>query len=149
MGGEHMYAADILVKNGKINAIGENLRVAQQIPEIDATNLVIGPGLVDFSATSHAFSSRLGAEGMADPALIREATSRAVLSGATTIVDTVYTDDGQSPLSAIAAYLQALKTTYVHCNVAVRAGIRHLTISSISDIETLAKRHHVKSFLVS
>lgn len=64
-------------------------------------------------------------------------------------VDTVYTDDGQPPLSAIAAYLQALQTTYVNSNVAVRAGIRQLTVSSLSDIETLVKRHHIHSFMVS
>ncbi|KAL5968155.1 Dihydropyrimidinase-related protein 4 [Taenia solium] len=128
-------------------AIGEVLSNDKHAQEIDATNLVISPGLVDFSATSHAFSSKLGAEGMADQALIREATSRAVLAGVTTIVDTVYSDDGQSPLSAIAAYLQALQTTYVHCNVAVRVGIRHLSVSTISDIELLTKRHQIKSFL--
>ncbi|VDK38941.1 unnamed protein product [Taenia asiatica] len=149
MGCSNTRNADILVMGGKIRAIGEVLSNDKHVQEIDATNLVISPGLVDFSATSHAFSSKLGAEGMADQALIREATSRAVLAGVTTIVDTVYSDDGQSPLSAIAAYLQALQTTYVHCNVAVRVGIRHLSVSTISDIELLTKRHHIKSFLLA
>ncbi|KAL5109745.1 Dihydropyrimidinase-related protein 4 [Taenia crassiceps] len=149
MDSRNTYNADILITGGKIRAIGEALSNDKRVQEIDATNLVIGPGLVDFSATSHAFSSKLGAEGMADQALIREATSRAVLAGVTTIVDTVYSDDGQSPLSAIAAYLQALQTTYVYCNVAVRVGIRHLSVSTISDIELLTKRHHIKSFLLA
>ncbi|KAH9282736.1 Dihydropyrimidinase-related protein 4 [Echinococcus granulosus] len=146
---ENTCNTDILIKNGKISAFGEALSNEKQVQEIDATNLVISPGLVDFSATSHAFSSKLGAEGMADQASIREATSRAVLAGVTTIVDTVYSDDGQSPLSSVAAYLQALQTTYIHCNVAVRAGIRHLSVGTISDIELLTKRHHIKSFLLA
>lgn len=76
-------------------AIGGDLKNGKNIQEIDATNLVISSGLVDFSATSHAFSSKLEAEGMADPTLIREATSRAVLSGVTTIGESFKIDRGK------------------------------------------------------
>ncbi|VDM22033.1 unnamed protein product [Hydatigera taeniaeformis] len=145
----HFERADCSIPSCFGMAIGETLDNNKNVQEIDATNLVISPGLVDYSATSNAFSNKLGVEGMADQALIRDATSQSVLAGVTTIVDTVYSDDGHSPLSAIAAYLQALQTTHVHCNVAVRAGIRHLSVGTISDIEQLTKRHCIKSFLLS
>ncbi|KAM7538080.1 hypothetical protein Aperf_G00000066675 [Anoplocephala perfoliata] len=126
MDSENMCNTNILIMEGKMGAIGVGLDNGKGISEIDATNLVISPGLVDISATSHAFRGNLGAGSLADEIRIREATSRAVLAGVTSIVDTIYCDDRHSPVSAVAAYLQALQTTHVNCNLAVRVLFRLL-----------------------
>ena len=42
--GEHFEQVDVLVKNGKISAIGQNLTAPQTI---DASGMVVSPGLID------------------------------------------------------------------------------------------------------
>lgn len=73
-------------------AIGVNFDYNKGVPEIDATKLVISPGLVNISATSHAFSGKVGPVRMADEVRIREATSRAVLAGVTATGKLYFTD---------------------------------------------------------
>ena len=44
-----IYQADVLIEDGKIKAIGKNLSdvVKENLVEIDATNKLVAPGLVD------------------------------------------------------------------------------------------------------
>lgn len=47
---------DVLVRDGRIAEIGENLRAPEGATEIDATGLVVGPGFVDLHSHTHSIA---------------------------------------------------------------------------------------------
>ena len=91
------YVADVLMKNGIIDTIGQNIVVGDDTAIIDATGLYVLPGGVD---------THVHLENVIGPTItcdtFASGTRAAAFGGTTTIVDFALQTETDSPLGAIA-----------------------------------------------
>lgn len=70
----------------RFSALAHKLTVPSDTPEIDATNLIINPGLVDLSA----FSNAIDQQGLINPKKLHDASVSAAMNGVTTMSKVQY-----------------------------------------------------------
>ena len=132
------YMADVLMRNGVVHAIGQRLKVGDDVRVVDATGLYVLPGGVD---THVHMENTFGASSTADS--FASGTKAAAFGGTTTVVDFALQTPQHSPLQAIASAQRRAEAQVnidysLHCIVTrvdrlladVRHALRHEGVTS-------------------
>lgn len=131
--------ADILCRDGRIAALGQDLETATDTAVIDAGGCFVMPGGID--PHTHMQLPMMDTV-VADDFFT--GTAAAIAGGTTTILDFVGPDPGQPPLEALAVWRDRA------AKAAVDYGF-HMTVSwwgerFAADMETLVREHGIASF---
>jgi len=137
---DEMTVADVLVEDGKIKALGENLDIPEGATVIDATNKLVFPGGID--TNTHLYQAVDKTAQVKDDF---ESGTRAALAGGTTmVVDLVIPEKGGSLVDAFTAWKEAAEKSC--CDFALTVAVPHVTDGSKAEMEKLAKECGVNSF---
>ena len=139
---EYAGMKDILVLNGKIAAVGENLKAdfggSVEVEEVNAEGMAAVPGFID----SHEHIMGGGGEGGFATRTPEANLKDLVMNGITTVVGCIGTDSVARDMTALLVKAHALEaegiTTYVYTGV-YRVPIQTLTDSLMKDIMMLDK----------
>ena len=139
---EYTGMKDILVLNGKIAAVGENLKAdfggSVEVEEVNAEGMAAVPGFID----SHEHIMGGGGEGGFATRTPEANLKDLVMNGITTVVGCIGTDSVARDMTALLAKAHALEaegiTTYVYTG-SYRVPIQTLTDSLMKDIMMLDK----------
>ena len=139
---EYAGMKDILVLNGKIAAVGENLKAdfggSVEVEEVNAEGMAAVPGFID----SHEHIMGGGGEGGFATRTPEANLKDLVMNGITTVVGCIGTDSVARDMTALLAKAHALEaegiTTYVYTG-SYRVPIQTLTDSLMKDIMMLDK----------
>ncbi len=133
--------ADVIVEDGKITEVGQDLEVPSGAKVIDATDKFVMPGGVD---TCTQFRGN-GSLPLADD--FTSGTRAALAGGTTTVIDTVIPTKDESIAEAVAAWREEVEASAC-CDVAFTVAITKWNDSVKADMEKLAKEDGVNSFKV-
>ena len=139
---EYAGMKDILVLNGKIAAVGENLKAdfggSVEVEEVNAEGMAAVPGFID----SHEHIMGGGGEGGFATRTPEANLKDLIMNGITTVVGCIGTDSVARDMTALLAKAHALEaegiTTYVYTG-SYRVPIQTLTDSLMKDIMMLDK----------
>ena len=139
---EYAGMRDILVLNGKIAAVGENLKAdfggSVEVEEVNAEGMAAVPGFID----SHEHIMGGGGEGGFATRTPEANLKDLIMNGITTVVGCIGTDSVARDMTALLAKAHALEaegnTTYVYTG-SYRVPIQTLTDSLMKDIMMLDK----------
>ena len=138
---DEMTVADVLVEDGKITAVGEDLDIPEGATVIDATDKFVFPGGID--TNTHLYQAVDKTVQVKDDF---ESGTRAALAGGTTmVVDLVIPEKGGSLVDAFTAWKEAGEEKSC-CDFALTVAVPHVTDGSKAEMEQLAKEHGVNSF---
>jgi len=137
---DKMEVADVIVEDGKIAQVGEDLEVPSGAKIIDATDKFVMPGGID---TATNFKSD---EEAADD--FQSGTRAALAGGTTTVVDLVVPGKEESLLEAVASWKEDIEASAC-CDVALTVAITRWDDTTKADIEHLVKEEGINSFKVS
>lgn len=132
------YSADILIEDGRIRAIGNDLEVGSDAQTVDASNLLVLPGGVDVH--TH-LDWEFGASHTADT--FGTGTMAAAFGGTTTIVDFANQARGMSPLAGFDNWLSRAKSACI--DVGAHMIMLDINDAALADMKTLI-REGVTSF---
>jgi dihydropyrimidinase len=136
-----MTVADILVEDGKITAVGEDLEIPEGATVINAVDKFVFPGGID--TNTHLY------QGVDKTVPVKddfESGTRGALAGGTTmVVDLVIPEKGGSLVDAFTAWKEAGEEKSC-CDFALTVAVPHVTDGSKEEMEKLAKEHGVNSF---
>jgi len=132
---------DVLVEDGKITAVGEDLEIPEGATVIDANNKFIIPGGID--TNTHLHKAVYTTELVQDD--FESGTRAAVAGGTTMVVDLVIPEKGESLVDAFTAWKEAGEEKAC-CDFALTVAVPHVTEESKAEMEQLAKEHGINSF---
>ncbi|OQV20142.1 Dihydropyrimidinase [Hypsibius exemplaris] len=139
---DRAFLADVLVENGLIKEIGEQISISEdgQIEVIDATGKFVIPGGID--PHTHFQLPFMGTVSIDDFYI---GTRAALAGGTTTIIDFVIPPKGQS---LVEGYHQWRKWAdeKVCCDYGLHIGVTWWSEQVKADMETLVRDHGVNSF---
>ncbi len=128
------YTADVAVTNGRIAAIGSDLRDARRV--VDATGRLVVPGAIDVHTHFEHFVSYVGAENADD---YESGTRAAAAGGITTILNFAFQERGKLLAPSLEHELEIAKASHVDYGL-------HLCVTDLSvegilpEVEALAER---------
>jgi len=138
---DSIVAADVLIKEGKITAIGENLDIADEAVVINATGKLVMPGGIDMSTHLH--------KGIASKVSVTDdfevGSRKALLGGTTTIVDLVIPEQGKSLIEAFKDWKNVGEEKSL-CDFALTVAVPKIIDAVKREMEILVKDHGVNSF---
>ena len=134
------YVADVLMKNGIIDTIGQNILVGDDTAIIDAKGLYVLPGGVD---------THVHLENVIGPTItcdtFASGTRAAAFGGTTTIVDFALQTETDSPLGAIAR-AQRSAQSQVAVDYSVHVIITRVDDQVLTDVRHAMRHEGVTSF---
>ena len=138
---EEITVADVLVEDGKISAVGDDLEIPEGATIIDATDKYVMPGGID--TNTHLY------QGLDKEAPVKddfESGTRAALAGGTTmVVDLVIPQRGESLIEAFTEWKENAEEKSC-CDFALTVAVPHVTDDSKEEMEKLANKLGVNSF---
>lgn len=134
------YMADILLKDGRIHAIGKSLEVGDDVTIVDASGLYVFPGGVD--CHTH-MENTFGDSTTADT--FESGTKAAAFGGTTTIIDFAFQNKGTSPLQAIER-AQATASDKASIDYGFHVIVTHVDDNVLEDMKTAMRHEGVTSF---
>ena len=134
------YRGDVLIENGRIVALGENLAVGNHVAEHDASNLLVLPGGVD--CHTH-MENTFGASTTCDT--FESGTRAAAFGGTTTIVDFAFQRAATSPLEAIAR-VQEVAAPQASIDYGLHVIVTHVDDQALVDMKSAIRSEGVSSF---
>jgi dihydropyrimidinase len=134
------YHADLLLKDGKIAAIGLNLDVGPDVKVIDATGLLVFPGGVDVH--TH-LENTFGDSTTCDD--FESGTRAAAFGGTTTIIDFAFQNQGTSPMDAITR-AQAKAEQGASIDYGFHVIVTHVDDAVLGDMRHAIRHEGVSSF---
>ncbi len=134
------YRGDVLIENGRIVALGENLAVGNHVAEHDASNLLVLPGGVD--CHTH-MENTFGASTTCDT--FESGTRAAAFDGTTTIVDFAFQRAATSPLEAIAR-VQEVAAPQASIDYGLHVIVTHVDDQALVDMKSAIRSEGVSSF---
>ena len=140
---EETITADVLVVDGKIAAVGDDIEIPENAAVINASGKFVIPGGID---TNTSFRRALdGKDGVLDDF---ESGSRAALAGGTTmVVDLVIPDKEESLLEAFTAWKEDGEEKSC-CDFTLAVGITSVTEQTLAEMKVLVSEHGVNTFKV-
>jgi D-hydantoinase len=141
---ETLDATDVLIEDGVITKVGENIEVDSDWKVIDATGKTVMPGGIDPSVRLH--SGKADAIKVADDFAVG---SRAALAGGTTmIVELVDPGCEQSMLEALSEWKEDAEENCA-CDYAFKVAINNWNDAVREDMAQLVKQEGINAFKVS
>lgn len=134
------YVADILLRDGCIAAIGQNLQVGEDVQEHDASGLLVLPGGID--CHTH-MENTFGQSTTCDT--FESGTRAAAFGGTTTIVDFALQRRDASPLQAIAR-IQQRASAQASVDYGLHVIITYVDDQVLADMKTAIREEGVPSF---
>ncbi len=134
------YNADILMQDGRVVAIGENLRVDENAAEHDASGLLVLPGGVD--CHTH-MENTFGRSTTCDT--FESGTRAAAFGGTTTIVNFAFQWPDVSPIQAVAD-MQASAEPQAGIDYGLHLILTHVDDQVLTDVRSCIAREGVSSF---
>ena len=140
---EETSTADVLVVDGKITAVGEDLDIPENATVINASGKYVIPGGID---TNTHFRRALDGK---DPVLDDFQTgSRAAVAGGTTmVVDLVIPEPEEGLLAAVTAWKEEAQENSC-CDFSLAVAVTCVTEQTIEEMEVLVRDHGVNTFKV-
>ena len=136
---DKMEVADVVIEDGKIAQVGEDLEAPAGAKIIDATDKFVMPGGIDTATNFKAD------EEAADD--FESGTRAALAGGTTTVVDVVVPEKDQSLVDAVSAWKEDIESKAC-CDVALTVALPRWDESVKADIEVLVKEEGINSFKV-
>jgi dihydropyrimidinase len=134
------YVADVLLQNGRVHTIGQNIDVGDDVQVVDATGLYVLPGGVD---------THVHLENVIGPTITTDTfasgTKAAAFGGTTTIVDFALQTELDSPLGAIAR-AQRSAESQVHVDYSLHVIIKRVDEQVLRDVRHAMHHEGVTSF---
>lgn len=134
------YHADVLVEDGRIQAIGRQLQAGADARVLDATGLLVLPGGVD--CHTH-LENTFGDSTTADD--FESGTRAAAFGGTTTIIDFAFQNSGTSPLAAIAR-AQEKAERGAGIDYGLHVIVTHVDDAVLGDMKHAIRHEGVSSF---
>ena len=138
---DSMAVADILVEDGKITAVGEDLEIPEDATVINATNKYIIPGGID--TNTHLY------QGLDENTPVKDdfetGTRAALAGGTTTVVDLVIPQGGQNMLEAFNNWRRVGEEKSC-CDFALTVAVPCVTEETKKEMVKLTRDHGVSSF---
>jgi len=138
---DEMTVADVLVEDGKISAVGEDLEIPEGATIIDATDKYVMPGGID--TNTHLY------QGLDKDAPVKDdfesGTTAALAGGTTMVVDLVIPQRGESLIEAFTEWKEAAEEKSC-CDFALTVAVPHVSDDAKEEMEKLANEHGVNSF---
>ena len=135
--------ADVLVEDGKIVQVGDEIEIPEDAAVIDASGKIVMPGGIDIS--THFNTAVDGKDGLLDD--MESGTGAAVAGGTTMIMDLVIPDKEGSLVEAFLAWKEnALESAC--CDFSVVVAVTSVNDQTLSEMETLATTEGVTLFKV-
>jgi dihydropyrimidinase len=134
------YIADILLDDGRITMIGENLIVGEDVTIVDARGMYVFPGGVD--CHTH-MENTFGDSTTCDT--FESGTKSAAFGGTTTIIDFAFQNAGTSPLEAIHR-AQATASAKASIDYGFHVIVTHVNDNVLADMKTAIRHEGVSSF---
>lgn len=136
---DKMEVADVIIEDGKIAQVGQDLEVPSGAKIIDATDKFVMPGGID-TATNFKADDEAADD--------FESGSRAALvGGTTTVVDLVVPAKGETLLEAVTSWKEDIEASAC-CDVALTVAITKWDDTIKGDIEHLVKEEGINSFKI-
>merc|ERR1712223_1059683 len=136
---DKMEIADVIIEDGKIAQVGQDLEAPSGAKVIDATDKFGMPGGID-TATNFK-----GDDDIADD--FHSGTRSALSGGTTTVVDLVVPAKDESMLEAVTSWKEEIEASAC-CDVALTVAITRWDDSTKGDIEHLVKEEGINSFKI-
>jgi dihydropyrimidinase len=134
------YMADVLMRDGTIEAIGRRLEVGPEVAVIDATGLYVLPGGVD---------THVHMENVIGPTItcdtFASGTRAAAFGGTTTVVDFALQTGADSPLAAIAR-AQRSAEPQVSVDYSLHCIVTRVDAQVLADVRHAMRHEGVTSF---
>jgi len=138
---DEMTVADVLVEDGKISAVGEDLEIPEGATIIDATDKYVMPGGID--TNTHLY------QGLDKDAPVKDdfesGTTAALAGGTTMVVDLVIPQRGESLMKAFHEWKEAGEEKS-SCDFALTVAVPHVNDDTKEEMTKLANEHGVNSF---
>lgn len=138
---DEVAVSDVLVEDGKITAMGEDINVPEGATVIDASGKYVMPGGIDMN-THFCKAIDKSAEVTDD---FESGTKAAVTGGTTLVVDLVVPEKDGSLIEAFEEWKE-MAAEKSCCDYAFTVAVPHVTDESKEEMEKLAKEHGVNSF---
>ena len=134
---------DVLVEDGKITTVGDEIEIPENATVIDASGKIVIPGGIDPNTHFHQ-----AVDGKGDLVDDFESGTHAALAGGTTmVVDLVIPEKEGSLLDAFQTWREAADEKSC-CDYSLCVGITSVTDQTLDEMETLSKEHGVTMFKV-
>lgn len=134
------YVADVLLIDGRIHTIGQQVQAGQDIKKIDASGLYVLPGGVD---------PHVHLENVIGPTItcdtFASGTKAAAFGGTTTIIDFALQTEADSPLEAIAR-AQKSAEPQVHVDYSFHVIVTRVDQQVLKDVRHAMRHEGVTSF---
>ena len=140
---EEENVADILIEDGKITAIGDEIEIPENSTVINASGKIIIPGGIDLN--THFHQAVDGKDGLVDD--FESGTHAALAGGTTMVIDLVIPEKEGSLLDAFESWKEAAEEKSC-CDYSLCVTIPSVTEQTFSEMEILAKEHGVTMFKV-
>lgn len=138
---DSMEVSDVLIEDGKIAQVGQDLEVPSGAKIIDATDKYVMPGGIDMATNFKGGDD----DEVADD--FNSGTRAALAGGTTTVADLVIPGKEESLTDAVAAWKEDIESSAC-CDVALTVAITKWDDSVKADIEYLVKEEGINSFKV-
>jgi len=134
------YFADLLMKNGVVHAIGQQLEVGEDVRVVDASGLYVLPGGVD---------THVHMENVIGPTItcdtFASGTRAAAFGGTTTVVDFALQTATDSPLEAVAR-AQRSAEPQVNIDYSLHCIVTRVDAQVLADVRHAMRHEGVSSF---
>ena len=138
---DSIAVADILVEDGKITAVGEDLEIPEDATVINATDKYVIPGVID--TNTHLYQGLDKAAPVKDDF---ESGTRAALAGGTTmVVDLVIPDKGESLVEAFNKWKKVGEKMSC-CDFGLTVAVPCITEDTKEEMMKLSRDYGVNSF---
>jgi len=134
---------DVLIEDGKITAVDEELDIPENATVINATDKLVLPGGID--PQTHFLQAVDGKDELVDD--FESGTHAALAGGTTLVMDMVIPDKEGSLLEAFSAWKETAEEKSC-CDFALCMAIPAVTDQTLGEMEVLVKEHGVTLFKV-
>jgi dihydroorotase-like cyclic amidohydrolase len=138
---DNMEEADIIIEDGKITEVGQDLEVPSGAKIIDASDMFVMPGGIDTCTTLKGDGQLPLADDFAS------GTRAALAGGTTTVFDVVIPAKDESIIEAVAAWKDEIEASAC-CDVALTVVLPRWDDTIKADIVHLVKEEGINSFKV-
>ena len=135
--------ADVLVEDGKITAVGDEIEIPENATVIDASGKLVIPGGID--TRTHFQQAVDGKDDLVDD--FESGTHAALAGGTTMIVDLVIPEKEGSLLDAFNSWKESAEEKSC-CDYSLSVAITSVTDQTMEEMELLAKENGVTIFKV-
>ena len=136
-------SADVLVEDGKITMVGDEIEIPESATVIDASGKIVMPGGIDM--TTHFKQAPDGKDGLLDD--FESGTGAALAGGTTMVMDLVIPDKEASLVEAFLEWKETAEESSC-CDFSLAVAIPSVSDQTLADMETLATEHGVTVFKV-